>query len=249
LVIDESSKTAAVVDPGEATPVLHAAAREEVALTAVWATHHHPDHVGGLPHLFAEVPELEVVCHSSDKFRGRVTGATRGVDEGDTVVLGGIAARVVGNPGHTTGAISYWIEAERAVFTGDTLFGGGCGRLFEGSATMMYASLSRLGDLPLDTRVYFGHEYTEANLRFAAAVETTRELADRIEKVRNARAAGLPTTPSTIGLERATNPFLRTHVPAVWSAATAEAGMLTRPLPTTPADVFAILRAWKDAFA
>jgi len=249
LVIDEPSGRAAVVDPGEATPVIEAAAREGATLVAVWATHHHPDHVGGVAHLLGELPDLEVVCHRTDRDRDRVKGATRGVDEGDVVELGEIRARIIFNPGHTTGGISYWIEAAEAVFTGDTLFGAGCGRLFEGTPVMMHASMTKLAELPPSTRVFFGHEYTAANLKFAEAVEPdNKALATRIEQVTAARAAGQPTTPSTIGEERATNPFLRSAVPAVRSAATAEAGMVDRPLPSSDVDVLAIVRAWKDGF-
>jgi hydroxyacylglutathione hydrolase len=249
LVIDEDSAQAAVVDPGEATPVIDAVAREGVKLTAVWATHHHADHVGGVAHLLAELPGLEVICHRTDHDRNRIAGATRGVDDGEVVQLGNVRARIIFNPGHTTGGISYWIDAVPAVFTGDTLFGAGCGRLFEGTPPMMHASLARLGDLPPTTRVYFGHEYTESNLKFAAAVEPdSKAIAARAEKVAAQRAAGEFTTPSTIAEERATNPFLRTMVPAVRSAATAEAGMVTRPLPSSDQDVLGILRAWKDGF-
>jgi hydroxyacylglutathione hydrolase len=249
LVIDEATSRAAIVDPGEAAPILAAVAAEKVTLAAVWATHHHPDHVGGVPDLVAAVPGLEVVCHKSDLERDRVKGATKGVDDGDTVALDGISARVIFNPGHTTGAISYWIEAGAAVFTGDTLFGGGCGRVFEGTAPMMHDSLARLAALPPETKVYFGHEYTASNLRFATAVEPDNaDLAARTERVSTARAANAFTTPSTIGEERATNPFLRAAVPAVRDAATREAGPLSRPLPSGDADVFAIVRAWKDGF-
>jgi hydroxyacylglutathione hydrolase len=243
LVICEASGQAAVVDPGEAAPVIAAARREGVRLAAVWATHHHPDHVGGVGGL---PDDVAVIGHASDVERGRIPRAGRGVADGDVVELGtSVRARIVHNPGHTTGAISYWIEdgAGGAVFTGDTLFGAGCGRLFEGPPPMMHASLARLAALPPATRVYFGHEYTAANLRFAAAVEPD----NRDVAARAARSTGT-TTPSTIADEHATNPFLRARVPAVRAAAAAHAAALGRPPPATDADVFAILRAWKDAF-
>jgi hydroxyacylglutathione hydrolase len=200
LVIEADS--AAVVDPGAHAPVLEALARESVSLVAIWLTHHHWDHVGGIDGLLAVQPSLEIVAHRTDQ--SRVAKATRLVDEGDVVTLGSVRARILHNPGHTLGAISYWIEeGDGAVFTGDTLFAAGCGRIFEGTPEMMHASLHKLATLPPSTRVYFGHEYTAANLKFAAHVEPTNEAIA-------ARIAGLavPSTPSTIAKERATNPFL-----------------------------------------
>jgi len=219
LVID--GDRAAVVDPGEAAPIEAALAREGVQLAAIWLTHHHWDHVGGVPELVAAHPEIEVAigkvdAPKNDKAAPRIT---RALDDGDTVTLGAITARVIHNPGHTLGAISY--HANDAVFTGDTLFAAGCGRVFEGDPPMMYASLSKLAALPPATRVYFGHEYTAANLKFAAAAEPDNTaVADR------AATLVTPSTPSTIELERATNPFLR-------------AG---------DAAEFARRRAWKDGF-
>ncbi len=196
LVIDHTE--AAVVDPGEAGPVKDALAREGVRLAAIWLTHHHADHVGGVPGL-AE-PGIEVVAHTRDV--SRIPGVTRQVEEGDEVRLGSLRASILHNPGHTLGAISYLVGG--CVFTGDTLFGAGCGRLFEGDAAMMHASLQKLAALPPSTKVYFGHEYTAANLRFAAVAEPSNA---RIA----ARAAALttPSTPSTIADELATNPFVR----------------------------------------
>lgn len=200
LVIDGDS--AAIVDPGEHQPVLDAIAREKVKPVAIWLTHHHWDHIGGVEGIVAAHPDIAVVAHSSDS--ARVAKATRLVDDGDTVTLGSLRAKILHNPGHTLGAISYWIEAgEGAVFTGDTLFGAGCGRIFEGTPEMMHASLHKLAALPPSTRVYFGHEYTAANLKFALHVEPNNEAI-------TARMAGVatPSTPSTIAEERATNPFL-----------------------------------------
>jgi len=202
LVIDGNS--AAVVDPSEHAPVLDALAREGVTPTAIWLTHHHWDHVGGVEGLVAAHPSLEVVAHESD--HARIPKLTRRVTEGDVVTLGSLKAKIIHNPGHTLGAISYWIEEPNgagAVFTGDTLFGAGCGRVFEGTPDMMYASLTKLAALPPATRVYFGHEYTASNLRFAAhAVPGNEQIAARAAKLTT------PSTPSTIGDERATNPFV-----------------------------------------
>jgi hydroxyacylglutathione hydrolase len=248
LVIDDAAGVAAVVDPGEAPPVIAAAAREGVRLAAVWATHHHPDHVGGVRALAAEVPGLEVVAHASD--RERVPGVTRDVEDGQVVELAGLRARVVHNPGHTLGAISYVVGdadgPERAIFTGDTLFAAGCGRIFEGTPPMMAASLARLGEEAAALAVYFGHEYTVANLRFAAAVSPDDPaVAARAADAAARRAAGQPTTPSTIAVERATNPFLRGGEPAIAAAARGQDDSIDAG---DPAQVFAALRRWKDRF-
>jgi hydroxyacylglutathione hydrolase len=244
LVVCERTKKAAIVDPGEAQPVLAAVAREGVTLDAVWATHHHGDHVGGVPALVEAVPGLRVVASSGD--RSKVPKVTDVVDDADETAVGDVKARVIHNPGHTLGAISFWIEDGAAVFTGDTLFGAGCGRLFEGTPAQMYTSLSRLTSLPPETRVYFGHEYTEANLRFAAAVEPdSPDIAARTAAVQKARASHEPTTPSTVADERATNPFARCSDPAVRAAArAAEPGVDD----SDPAAVLGAIRRWKDRF-
>jgi hydroxyacylglutathione hydrolase len=235
LVICERTGLAAIVDPGEPQPVLEAVRREGVQLAAVWATHHHGDHVGGVEDLFDELGGLEVVAHQRD--RGRVPKASRIVDDGDRVAVGEVGADIIHNPGHTLGAISYVIEG--AVFTGDTMFGAGCGRLFEGTAEMMRISLERLAALPPDTRVYFGHEYTAANLRFAAAVEP----ANPAIAARAARPA--PTTPSTVADERATNPFVRCREATVIAAARAKDPSVDAH---DPSAVLAVIRRWKDGF-
>jgi hydroxyacylglutathione hydrolase len=212
LVID--GDRAAIVDPGEAQPILDAVAREGVTLASVWATHHHHDHVGGVKALLEQLPSLEVVAHQYDDHRRRVPGVTKVVEDGDTVAIGDTTARIIHNPGHTLGAISYYIEARGgdagAVFTGDTMFAAGCGRLFEGTAAQMHESLQRLSSLPPETRVYFGHEYTASNLRFAAVEEPgNADVTARAAAVATRRAAGEWTTPSTVADERATNPFVR----------------------------------------
>ncbi len=231
LVIDGS--IAAVVDPGEAAPVEAALAREGVTLEAIWATHHHGDHVGGASALMASRPGLRFVIGAHDA--ARVPGVTEQLADGGETTLGSLRARAIHNPGHTLGAISFVVED--AVFTGDTLFGGGCGRVFEGDAAMMHASLGKLAALPPATRVYFGHEYTASNLRFAEAVEP-----DNSAIAERAAAIATPSTPSTIAIERATNPFLRSAAPAVVVAAMNRGGA------GDPVSVFGAIRAWKDGF-
>jgi hydroxyacylglutathione hydrolase len=233
LVIDEPTRTAAIVDPGEAPPIEAALAREAVTLVAIWATHHHPDHVGGVKALLAAHPGLEVVAGEIDA--PKIAGVTRALADGDAFALAGIQGRIIHNPAHTLGAITFLIGG--AAFTGDTLFGAGCGRLFEGDAAMMHASLGKLAALPPETRVYFGHEYTASNLRFAAAVEP-----DNAEVQRRAAALATPSTPSTIAVELATNPFLRASEPAVIAAAQA------RGAAGDPVSVFGAIRSWKDKF-
>ncbi len=198
LVIDGTK--AAVVDPGEAAPVEAALAREHVELAAIWLTHHHYDHVGGVKDLVAAHPAVEVVAHAHDHERSPCV--TKLVEDGGEVTLGSLRAHIIPNPGHTLGAISFHVSG--AVFTGDTLFAAGCGRLFEGTPEMMYASLTRLAALPPDTRVYFGHEYTAANLAFARAAEP-----DNAAIAARAASLATPSTPCTIADERATNPFVR----------------------------------------
>ena len=260
LVICESTMKAAVVDPSAADPVAAAIAANGVTLAAIWNTHHHWDHTGGNKALLAANPSLEVVAHQSD--RERVPGQTVFANDGDQVSIGNeVGARIIFNPGHTTGAISFHLEREAVVFTGDTLFGAGCGRMFEGTASGMHDSLMRLAGLPDGTQVYCGHEYTQNNLRFAAAVDCGHEytqnnlrfaaavepdnqaVADRRGSVDAARARDEQTIPFLIDLERETNPFLRAAVPRVAAAA-----QVRVPTAKSEAEIFAALRSWKDGF-
>jgi hydroxyacylglutathione hydrolase len=231
LVIEGSD--AAIVDPGEAEPVEAALAKEGVKLVAIWATHHHHDHVGGVKALLAAHPGIDVVAGETDA--PKIEGVTHKLADGGEFSLGLLRGRVIHNPAHTLGAITFVIQD--CAFTGDTLFAAGCGRLFEGDATMMQASLAKLVALPPATKIYFGHEYTASNLKFAAAVEPANAAVAK-------RAAELttPSTPSTLELELETNPFLRWTSPAVIAAAK------ERGAAGDPASVFGAIRAWKDKF-
>lgn len=240
LVIDETTRQAGIVDCAEAEPVLTAVEREGVTLTAILPTHHHYDHVGGNQELLGALPGLTV--YGVDE---RIPGITRRVQDGDRFELGSLAAQVIFIPAHTTGHIAYHFPREAAVFTGDTLFAGGCGRLFEGDAAMMIRSLSKLSVLPDDTRVYFGHEYTEKNLRFARTLEPDNPaLREKHAWAEAQMRGGATTTPTTIASEKATNPFLR------WQSPELRATLKSRfpDLPMDDVSVFAKTRALKDAF-
>jgi len=241
LVIDDDSHQAGIVDCAEAESVLEAVQREGVRLTAVLPTHHHYDHVGGNEELLAALPDLTV--YGVDE---RIPGLTARVRDGDRLQLGGLGAQVIFIPAHTTGHIAYYFPREHAVFTGDTLFAGGCGRLFEGDAAQMMRSLGKLAALPDDTRVYCGHEYTEKNLRFAATLEPgNRRLAEKLAAVQALRREGKPTVPSTMADERATNPFLR--IDSEELARSVRARVPDVP-PGDPVTLFAAVRALKDRY-
>ena len=206
LIHDEASGETAAVDPSVGPPVLDAAATLGWRITQVLNTHWHPDHTGGNQAIH-EATGAPVT--GPDEVR-RVYQPDRIVGEGDRLRLGAVEAEVWSIPAHTAGHIAYYLAGAKAVFVGDTMFAMGCGRLFEGTAAQMHANLQRLAGLPDDVRVYCGHEYTLANARFAVTVEPDNAaLAERLRQVESARGRGEVTLPTTIGEERATNPFLR----------------------------------------
>lgn len=233
--------TAAVaIDPGDADPVLEVLARERLTLASILITHHHQDHQGGIAELLEYSPGIAVFGPALES----ITGITHPLSGGERIRLPAldVEMRVVAVPGHTLGHLAYY--GEGCLFCGDTLFAGGCGRVFEGTPAQMYASLAQLATLPDETQVYCAHEYTEANLRFALAVEPgNRKLRQRSDEVAVLRAKGEATVPSTLAMEKATNPFLRCNMPAVRSAAQNQCAGADDPV-----TVFGTIREWKNSF-
>jgi len=228
------------VDPGDATPVLRHLATSGLELAGVLITHHHGDHIGGLRDLLADRP-APVWGPSREPIRG----VDRPVGAGDTVPIPGTGLRleVLEVPGHTAGHVAY--HGAGIVLCGDTLFAGGCGRVFEGTPEQMAGSLARLAALPDATRIACAHEYTVANLKFARTVEPDNPaISTRLDHAQALRSQGLPTVPSTLAEERLTNPFLRCAEASVAAAAERRVG---RPLGST-VEVFAVLREWKNAW-
>lgn len=233
---------AAVIDPGDAKPILAALALHQLSLVAILLTHHHADHVGGVPGLLqhAKVP-VYGPRHET------IPTVTHPLGQGDTVVVPELQWQlgVLEVPGHTSGHIAYYAATEEWLFCGDTLFAGGCGRLFEGTPEQMDASLQKLAALPGQTSVYCAHEYTMANLRFAQAVEPGNlALEERIVREQDKRDRHVPTVPSTIALERETNPFLRWRGAEILRSLQ-DAGKLGDDAGVAG---FAALRTWKNSY-
>ncbi len=207
LIHDPATGATASIDAPEAAPVEAALAKTGWRLTDILVTHHHGDHTAGIGELKAH-HKCRVVAPRNEAARIAHVDETAG--EGDAVQVGALAGRVIDTPGHTAGHISYFFPADRLAFVGDTLFSIGCGRVIEGTPQMMWNSLLKLRALPDDTRFYCGHEYTDANIRFAKTIEPgNKALAARADEVAKLAAAGQPTIPATIGAEKAANPFLR----------------------------------------
>ena len=207
LVHDPASGDTTVIDPAEAKPVLDEAEARGWRINQIWNTHWHPDHTGGNAEIKAATGAT-ITGPAAEQ--AKIPTLDRTVSEGDVVRLGAVEARVMEVPAHTAGHIAYHLPSEDTVFVGDTLFAMGCGRLFEGTAEQMYDNMQRLAALPPETRAYCAHEYTQSNGRYALVAEPDNQaLADRMAAVDKARAKGEATVPTTIALERATNPFMR----------------------------------------
>lgn len=262
LLVCRETKEAAIIDVSEARPVLAAIeqgagthdsrrdlaalvhqSREDVRIVAILSTHHHHDHVGGNEEVRSKLGIDRVYGHASD--RGRIPGQTQYLQDDDTFEVGQLEIRALQVPGHTMGALAYVVteeSAEPAVFTGDTLFVGGCGRLLEGDPPTMLASLSKLGSLDPRTRVFCGHEYTEANLRFAAHVEPSNPAVEQARlATAHLRKDGHPTMGATIGDELSYNPFLRTSSAEIRKTLGIAGG-------ASDVDAFAAIRRAKDTF-
>ena len=227
-----------VVDPSDAAPVIEALEKQGWSLTHIFNTHHHGDHTGGNLEL-QEKYGCTIVGPGPD--HDRIPGIGVDVADGDTYNFGGAVATVFDTPGHTHGHNAYWFEESDALFCGDTLFALGCGRVFEGTAEQMWGSLDKLRALPDSTLVYCAHEYTQSNAKFAVTIETGNQaLIDRAAEIDALRAQNKRTVPSRLGVEKATNPFLRVDLASV-AAAVGMSG-------SGPVDVFAEVRARKDSF-
>ena len=235
-------ESAAVVDPGDAKAVRQALEDLSLNLEAILITHHHPDHIGGLSDLARDYPSAAIYGPESPYIKG----IQYRLKENDSITLfNQLTLTVLEVPGHTLDHIAFYsTDDKKILFCGDTLFAGGCGRLFEGSPEQMLVSLNKLAELGDDTLVYCAHEYTQANLEFAHAVEAeNEELNQRIEQTSSLRSQNLPTVPSTIGLEKLTNPFMRSDQSAVQQAALAQGATSNDEVNT-----FATIRGWKDRF-
>ncbi|MGO9389798.1 hydroxyacylglutathione hydrolase [Rhodoblastus sp.] len=239
LAHDSGSGATASLDAPEAGPILAALAEKGWTLTDIWLTHHHFDHIGAVEELKAHFPEAKIVGARKDAHR--LPPLDQAVSEGDLARLGQGDAQVFETPGHTLGHLAYYFEAENVVVVGDTLFSLGCGRVMEGTMPMMHETLMRLANLPGETLVYCGHEYTQANARFALTVEPENPLlVERAAEVDGLRAKGAFTLPTSIALELETNPFLRAANPDLQKSLGMELA--------DPVEVFTVLRERKNNF-
>lgn len=237
-IVDDAQHVAIIVDPGDATPVNAFLREQQLTLAGILITHHHWDHCDGI---------TELRSHYSVPIYGpvkeKIVGVTEKVDEGDEINFDYLALKIVAIPGHTLGHIAYYSPG--ILFCGDTLFAAGCGRLFEGTAEQMVASLMKIAALPDDTKIYCAHEYTFNNLRFAQLVEpNNKKITERLQQVKTLRDQNLPTLPSLLGIEKETNPFFRCDSAELIANVEKYAGQKI----SNPVDVFSRLRHWKDTF-
>lgn len=240
LVVNEGR--AAVVDPSEAWPVMQELDKHDLKLEAVLCTHHHHDHIGGVEDLLEEYDGLRVYGFHQDK--NRIPSITNPVKDSDSISVCGLKGVVMHTPGHTSTHVVYRLED--CLFVGDTLFGAGCGRLFEGTPAQMLHSLDKITACPTGSRIFFGHEYTELNLRFSAEVDpTNRAVAERAAGVAELRRQNQPSTPSTLTEELATNPFLRPEDASIIEKLRAEGSLAS----ADRVDVFAALRERRNHFS
>lgn len=238
LVHEPEANVTAVVDTPEVAPILRALDQKGWKLTHILNTHWHPDHAGGNDELKAKTGCQIIGPRAEAK---RIPSIERPVGDGDEIKFGNATARVFDVPGHTSGHVAYWFAQDKVAFVGDTLFALGCGRLFEGTAQQMWTSLQKLMALPPETKVYCAHEYTQSNARFALSVDPENEaLVARSKEIDAMRAKGIPTVPSNIGMELATNPFLRPTSLTLQRSL----GMVG----ADPVEVFAETRRRKDKF-
>jgi hydroxyacylglutathione hydrolase len=237
LLHDPDTGATASIDAPEAAPVEEALKQTGWKLTDILVTHHHHDHTGGIAEL-----KKKYKCRVVGPAKGKgIPGVDETVGEGDEIKVGNLTAKVIETPGHTLDHISYWFPKDHIAFVGDTLFSIGCGRVIEGNAEMMWRSLKKLRDLPNETQIYCGHEYTKANVKFALTVDADNPVLEaRAVQVDQQLAEGEPTIPVTIGDEKLANPFLRADVPDL----AVDIGMAGKPA----AEVFAEIRGRKDKF-
>ena len=242
IVADEQSREAAVIDPSEAWPILRELEKRQLRLQAVLCTHHHADHIGGLEDIIEELERVRVLGFKGD--HSRLPLLNELLTDGQAFTVCGVSGVMLHTPGHTTGGVVYHLENH--LFTGDTLFCGGCGRLFEGTAAQMLASLDTIMGCDPDTLIYCGHEYTAVNLTFASQVEPGNQAtAKRLDQVQKDRARGLPTVPSTLAEERKTNPFLRCREPVFIRQVQANHALDD----TRPEALFAFIRGLRNNFS
>ena len=238
-LVDDVRRQAIIVDPGDATPVLTFFHQKQLTLIAILITHKHHDHTGGIPALLSAFPDISVFSNLIEK----VAQTTQFVSDNGVININEHQFKVIAIPGHTLGHVAYYCKP--FLFCGDTLFTNGCGRIFEGTAEQMLQSLKKLMALPDDTQIYCGHEYTLSNIKFALQIEPANvELQKRLKNTEKLRLENKPTVPSTLKLEKDTNPFLRCQYQSVIDSVSRQSGKLCK----TEVDVFYELREWKNRF-